>query len=54
MDLEADAVAEPVAEALAVAGGLDQLAGDGVDRLALGAGARPRRAPPPGPRSTIS
>ena len=36
--LEPDAVAEPVAEALAVAGGADQLAGDRVDVL----GRRPR------------
>ena len=34
MDLEADAVAEAMAEALAVAGGLDDLAGDRVERLA--------------------
>ena len=40
VDLEADAVAEPVAEVLAVAGLGDHLAGDRVDLLA----ARPRRA----------
>ena len=39
VDLEPDPVAEAVAEAVAVAGGLDQLAGGGVDRLALDAGA---------------
>ena len=38
VDLEADTVAEPVAEALAVAGLLDDLAGDGVDRLTALAG----------------
>ena len=36
--LEPDAVAEAVAEAVAVAGGLDHLAGDAVDRLAFDAG----------------
>ena len=39
VDLEADAVAEPVAEVLAVAGLLDHLAGDRVDVLAVDPGA---------------
>ena len=39
VDLEPDAVAEAVAEVLAVAGGLDHRARDGVDLAAAGAGA---------------
>ena len=61
VDLEADAVTETVAELLAVAGGVDHRAGDGVDLAAAGPGpdgleagqlglaARARR--PRGPRS---
>ena len=54
VDLEPDAVAEPVAEVLAVAGRVDDLARDGVDVLARRARPAWPRAPPSWARSTSS
>ena len=54
MDLHADTVPEAVAESLAVAGGIDDLAGDRVHRPPLGAGLdRVERGPLGGPHQLV-